>query len=642
MTKFYLTRLVLLLAVTSALSSAYAAVGDKDVLLAREAYDKNNAIALSQHVQQLERQQHILAPYANYWLMLLNLSDASHQDVTNFLDQYSEYPFADRLRGEYLKKLGRQKDWDTFSSEYYNYQAKNAAVECYAAEALAYHADPSVLASSTALWMRTKKQPNSCGRLFNSMQAAGVLSQEDIWQRFRIASTANRVSLAKAIVRRTSGSKSSYAAIIGRASKSPTSIINQKLVSLSTRFGREVSLFALDRLARKNTKGALAAYQKIQGHFTAEEKSYFYGRLALRAAKRHESKVMAYFEKAEKTKLNKEQVAWHARAALRQENWSALLDIIAAMEPAHADEARWRYWKARALNTQQQDATEVHDILTRLAIERHYYGWLAQGELENYIPEPLLHYKATDEEVNKVAALAGIQRVGALKTADFRWAAKSEWASAIKGFDDKQLLAAAEFAMRQQWHDLAIVTADKTTEFHDFALRYPLPYRDLMRPAASAQNIDETWVYGITRQESRFMHYAKSRVGASGLMQLMPATAKWAARQAGIRNYKRTMIHELDTNITLGTFYLGHTLDIMGGQKVMATAGYNAGPGRAKQWRGYTPLEGTIYAETIPFNETRVYVQRVMANAHLYAQQLELKTMTLKQRMGTIPAKPAR
>jgi soluble lytic murein transglycosylase len=174
---------------------------------------------------------------------------------------------------------------------------------------------------------------------------------------------------------------------------------------------------------------------------------------------------------------------------------------------------------------------------------------------------------------------------------------------------------------------------------HDFALRYPTPYRDLMKTAAGEQGVDEAWVYGITRQESRFMHYAKSGVGASGLMQLMPATAKWVASRAGIGGYHNGMIQELDTNVTLGTYYMAHTLELMNGQAVMATAAYNAGPSRAKKWVAAIPLEGAIYAETIPFSETRSYVQKVMANAHLYAHRLGLKPMPLKQRLGTIPSK---
>jgi soluble lytic murein transglycosylase len=261
---------------------------------------------------------------------------------------------------------------------------------------------------------------------------------------------------------------------------------------------------------------------------------------------------------------------------------------------------------------------------------------LAQDELSDSMSTPLNTYKVTEPEVSEIANTPAFQRAEALLRMDFRWEAKTEWAQATKGFDDKQLLAAAEYAARKNWYDLAIITADKTTEMHDYTLRYPAPYRNLMKPAAKDQAIDEAWVYGITRQESRFVYSAKSNVGACGLMQLMPATARWCAKRTGM-DYNSNMIHELDTNITLGTYYLRYTLDIFNGQEVMATAAYNAGPNRAKKWQAATPLEGAIYAETIPFSETRSYVQKVMANAHLYAYQLGLKSISLKQRLGVIP-----
>ena len=181
-----------------------------------------------------------------------------------------------------------------------------------------------------------------------------------------------------------------------------------------------------------------------------------------------------------------------------------------------AEEGAWRYWKARALKSKNQ-MLEANTLFAKLSTERHFYGWLAQEELEGFMSAPLSTYKVTDLEVEEIANTPAFQRAEALQRVDLKWEAKSEWALATKDFDDKQLLAAAEFAARNKWYDLAIITADKTTETHDFALRYPTPYRDLMKPAAGEQGVDEAWVYGITRQESRFMHYAKSGVGASGL-----------------------------------------------------------------------------------------------------------------------------
>ena len=414
-------------------------------------------------------------------------------------------------------------------------------------------------------------------------------------------------------------------------------VLNKKLVSFKTRFGRELNLFALNRIAKTDSQQALSAYKNVEDLFKPEDRSYFYSRLALLAAQRQEPQALQWFQRADNTDLTKEQLAWCVRAALREKNWPVVLKTVAKMSPGQADEGAWRYWKARALKAQNQ-TLEANVLFAKLSTERHFYGWLAQDELEDAMSAPLYTHKVEDSEVQDIANTPAFQRVEVLQRLDFRWEAKSEWVQATKDFDDNQLLAAAEFAARKNWYDLAIITADKTTEMHDFALRYPTPYRNLMKPAASEQALDEAWVYGITRQESRFVYSAKSSVGASGLMQLMPATAKWAARRVGIENYNNGMIHDLDTNIALGTYYLRYTLDLMNGQETMATAAYNAGPGRARKWAAAVPLEGAIYVETIPFAETRNYVQKVMANAHLYAPRLGLKVISLKQRLGVIPS----
>lgn len=617
-------------------STSFAASGDEEFLLARTAYIQKNAIALSEYMQQLQSQHYLLAPYTEYWLILLSLNEADNKTVVDFINAYSDYPFADKLRGEYLKKLAKEQDWSAFAAELPNYKQEDAAVACYAAEANAILGDAKSLEAAKTLWMQAKEQPSSCNSLFDRMQAANVLSEEDIWARFRLALTDNRISLAKGILQRSKTFEASQTKLIDKVYANPSTALAKKTISFKTRLGRELNLMALNRVARTNSQQALSLFNGVEGAVQTDDKKFFYGRLALHAAQRHEPQALEWFKLAGDS-LNKDQIAWYARAALRDKNWQSLLAVIAKMDTTQSEEAVWRYWKARALETQKQ-LLEANTLFAKLSTERHYYGWLAQDELEGFVTAPLNTYKTTEDDVQAIATLPAIQRALALQRLDFVWEAKSEWAMAINGFDDAQLLAAAEFASRQKWHDLAIVTADKTTELHDFALRYPTPYRNLFKSAASEQEIDEAWIYGITRQESRFMVAAKSGVGAAGLMQLMPATAKWIAGKAGVENYHNGMIHEMDTNIALGTYYMRYTLDLMNGQSVMATAAYNAGPSRAKKWQADVPLEGAIYAETIPFNETRIYVQRVMANAHLYAHQLGLKPMTLKQRLGVIPS----
>ncbi|HJU50091.1 MAG TPA: transglycosylase SLT domain-containing protein, partial [Pseudogulbenkiania sp.] len=211
-----------------------------------------------------------------------------------------------------------------------------------------------------------------------------------------------------------------------------------------------------------------------------------------------------------------------------------------------------------------------------------------------------------------------------------------EWRWAMRTLPDNQLLAAAELARRHNFYDMAIYSAERTRDEHDFSLRYLTPYRDITRRYAKQLEIDDAWVYGLIRQESRFITVARSGVGASGLMQLMPATAKWVAAKMGLNSFA---VDDIDTNIQLGTWYLRYVLNSLSNNAVLATAAYNAGPSRARSWQDSKPLEGAVYAETIPFDETRDYVQKVMVNAAYYSSGFEHTTLSLKSRLGTIPAR---
>jgi soluble lytic murein transglycosylase len=203
--------------------------------------------------------------------------------------------------------------------------------------------------------------------------------------------------------------------------------------------------------------------------------------------------------------------------------------------------------------------------------------------------------------------------------------------------NDRQLLAAATLAFEHRIYDRAIHTANRTRDQHDYSLRFLAPYDHQVLPAAREQQLDAAWVYGLMRQESRFVTQAKSSVGASGLMQLMPATARWVAKKIGLANYRHDNIADTDTNLLLGTSYMRLVLESLHHHPVLASAAYNAGPSRARRWCADTALEGAIYVETIPFDETRDYVKKVMSNAVYYNLLFTGKAITLRERLGVIP-----
>ncbi|MDO9189479.1 MAG: transglycosylase SLT domain-containing protein, partial [Sulfurimicrobium sp.] len=359
---------------------------------------------------------------------------------------------------------------------------------------------------------------------------------------------------------------------------------------------------------------ALTYWDRIRTQFSPEEQRYVWGQMAFHAARKHDPIALQWFREAGDTPMNELQLTWRVRAALRIQDWQQVLSGIAAMPEEMQSQGAWRYWKARGLKS-IGNKTAANAILAPLSLEHNFYGQLSLEELGAVVSNPASTYEPSEDEIREIREIRGIQRALALYRLDQRTEANREWLWSTRNFGDEQLLAAAELAKRNNWLDRAINTADKTRARHDFSLRYPAPHRDLMQAYAREHELDEAWIYGLIRQESRFVQHARSSVGASGLMQLMPATAKWIASRMGMKHFRQSLVNQIDTNISFGTYYLRYVLDTNDGQPVLATASYNAGPSRARRWKDEKALEGAIYTESIPFTETRGYVQKVMSNA---------------------------
>ncbi len=613
---------------------------DDDLLIkARAAYDKQNQVALAEYARMLNEERHALAPYADYWLQLLKLSTADNAEVAQLIERYADYPFADRVRGEWIKKLAKQEDWATIRNEYPKFKRDDAAVTCAGlmAQLRENELSDAQMLQVNKLWLSPSAQPAPCEPLFAELISQQKINQEGIWLRLRMALAEGKTEFAKSLAIKLSSVNASQLKWIDKAQQTPEASVNKALVPLGTRFGREVAMFAIDKVAKKSTESALDMVLNIKSKLSDEEFSYACGRMALQSARRHENVSAELYQKAKHTALDEEQAAWKVRAFLIVNDWENVANTINAMPDEQKSLNAWRYWLARALK-EQGKIPEANALFAPLSKEQNYYGLLALESLGDVISAPSVTYTPTAEEVKAVANIAGIQRAFALQNLDMRAEARQEWLKATENFDDKQLIAAAELAAQNDWLDNAINTADKTKNFHNFALRFPMPHLETMKAYARVNQLDEAWVYGLIRQESRFMKLAKSRVGASGLMQVMPATAKWIANRLGEKAFKQHMIHDLDTNVKYGTHYLRFTMDKMDGQAVMATAAYNAGPSRPKRWALSRALDAEIYTELIPFNETRDYVKKVMTNAQYYADRLGKPKQTLKSRMGVVPA----
>ena len=620
-------------AALSAFSNAAMANQEADFLAAREAFRSGNISRFDTMAARL--QGHVLEPFVAYMQLMLRLKDASPDEIKGFIQRNGDSFLADRLLAEWLRMLAKNQRWDLYMSEYPALITKDPDLICYALQARIALGESAALAEAKPYWFNAEEQPASCLPLSDALATNGLLTVEDVWARLRLTLEAGNVSVAKHVARYFPGQQEIPLRELERAAENPLAFLDKLPLDLKTRAGRELTLFALSRAARSQPQQALPYWNALYSRFSAEEQAYGWGQLAFHAARKHDPAALAWFGKAAGTPLSDLQLAWKVRAALREQNWPEVQSAIAAMSEAEQNQGSWRYWKARALKAQGK-AVQGNAILAPLSKEFNYYGQLAAGELGVVAGSPVETVKVGNDEIKAMEKLPAIRRALALYEMNLRYEANREWMWAVRGFDDRRLLAAAEVAQRRGWYDRAISTADKTQQLHDFSLRFPSPHRDVMQEQARQVGLDEAWVYGLIRQESRFVQQARSGVGASGLMQLMPGTARWVAKRIGMKSFSQSLVNQLDTNVALGTYYLKYVLDKLDGQPLLATAAYNAGPSRAIRWRSEVPMEGAIYAETIPFTETRGYVQKVMSNAVYYGHQFGQQLKSLKQRLGTI------
>ena len=611
---------------------------------AKQAYQSKNLPVLAEALETLKQRRSPLVPYLQYWQMILTMDQLSYVQVQAFLQENNETLLAQRVRELWLKRLGRVQFWDQFVEVRAQipayYSLNDTGNLCFQVQAGIALDDPAAYADGKRLLLSGKELPADCQGMMEALQEVGVLDEALLLTAYRNALFANKPALAKVLAKRARKTDAVVFRQMEEVVKNPARALKKGNLQDNTAYGRALYLYAIDRQAKADGALAQSSYLKYSGILNNEEKQLIQAYMALESARKHEPAAAKAFSKLDTAVFNTEQWEWYARSVLRAQDWAALLKVINGMPNTLAEEHAWRYWKARALKARGQ-ATEANLLLAPLSQERHFYGWLAAEELGPVAGEPMVTYQPTDEEVRQFARQPVIKRIEALFDVEARYEARLEWLYLLDALDDPTRIVAAQYAFLKGWYDLTVLAADKTSRTHNFELRYPTPYRDYLQKASKARDIDEAWVYGIIRQESRFMHYAKSSVGAGGLMQVMPATAKWIAKKLGWSTYNDGMLHDIDTNVNLGTYYMRYTLDTFDGQEAMATAAYNAGPGRARRWAADMPLEGAIYAETIPFSETRNYVKKVLANAHMYASRLGLPVTTLKKRLGTVPARGA-
>jgi soluble lytic murein transglycosylase len=606
----------------------------------REAFRKNDQRTLREGLPRL--QGHRLEPLAAYWELKARLDSASPDEIRAFLRRWAGSYYEDRLRNDWLLLLGRRADWGNFRLEHAQYRMNDdREVQCYALLAEHLQRRTPVADSVGQLWLEQREADEGCASAARTLLQQDKLGQEAAWQRARLGMASGRLRVATQAVAMLDDD---WVATVEQIYANPERYLDEKLTALRPRT-KELVTLALVRLAVKNFEEAAEQAGKLRWRtqLTAEERSWVWGVIGRQAAQRLSPRALEYFAHVQPRHLTDEMLAWKTRAALRAGHWQTVQDAIAHMGEAQRRDPTWVYWQARALLALQGPGhdEQARALLQGIAGNGGFYEQLAQEMLgqATVVPPPPQPLSAAEKAAARQNP--GLQRALWAIANGLRSEGVREWNYTTNlhqrgGMNDRELLAAADLACQQQVWDRCINTSERTKAEFDYSQRFPTPHREQVLQRTREVGLDPAYVYGLIRQESRFITDARSGVGASGLMQVMPATAAWTARRIGLRDFKPHQINDRDINIALGTAYLKLALDDFEGSMAMAAAAYNAGPGRPRVWRNGPVLEAPVWIENIPFTETRDYVKKVVANTNNYAALLTGQPQRLGSRLAAI------
>jgi soluble lytic murein transglycosylase len=620
---------------TGLLFATHVACASDDSLVdeAHAAFKSRNASRLGEIAAR--GRNHPLAPYFAYWQIMLAPSDGV---IRGYLERYPNTVLADQLRADWIRGLGRRADWAQIEPESRKVVAARADdVRCWGLRARWERGDQSAGAAVATDWRGGRDLAEPCLPVAEALVRNGKLSSAEVWTRARRLVELGQYAGARRVLAWLPAGKAPSAKLVDRALGTPEQMLGRGMYDARQTNDREMVAFALVRIANDDPDRALRYLQGGLGALSPEQRGWVNGQLGLAAARKLHPRALDWFRGSAQARLSDEHYAWWIRAAAREGAWS---DVGLAVELLSVTERRssvWQYWLARSFAERGQ-ASAAEEIFTRVAGNGDFYGVLAGEELGGRALPPSSMAAATALELATVARDPSIQRAIALMRADLRMDSLREWLWAIRAWDDRTLHAAAQYAESIGLWDRAVETADRTRSAFDVATRYPFAHANAIRAGAKAAKMEPEWVFAVARQESRFNPTAYSHAGATGLMQVMPATGAMVAANMGMPGAATTRLRELDFNAAIGARYFKSLVDESGGSTMLAMAGYNAGPGRAHGWRGAKTMEAAAYAESIPFDETRDYVKRVATNFYYYQMRASGVPVSLKAALGLVPA----
>ena len=620
--------LIILFGITQPL---LAAVQDDAWVGAKQAYVNHDPELLAHYGSLLQKDP--LYFYVKYWQLRLNWNALTNAEVMAFVGSNKSSVLSQRLLGLWLEKLGKSENYTAFRKDYVKLINPDNQLFCDDLNARLQKDETGVLEEARKLWLSPNPRPSSCLPVFITLISNNNYSL--VWDRLRLVLDADDVSLASFIVDHfLEGEDQKSMNHLGEVNQNPIKFLKDAHYNLSLKPDRELVRFAIFRAYKIDPDEAVAQWRKLQFGFHRADRESIWAGMGMRAALNHDERAVRYFSHAGLA-LTYEEMAWKTRSALSAGDWALVRDSINAMPTDMARLPEWQYWLAKSEN-ELGNKRHAHDILMNISHGQGYFALLASEDLGKKINWPHESYQPTRKDIAKIAKRTGFRIVVSLMDKGMPEEANAQWFYAIRDLDDRSLIAASAFANEHHWYDLAINTALQSHLLHNYALEFPIPFRQIISNFSDSRHLNEAFVLGLMRQESRFSPDAVSHTGAMGLMQLMPETSHWIDQKSG-DDLVRGENSVISRNIGQGTWYLEYVLQRCNNLLALGAAAYNAGPERVFSWLPKSEMDGEVWVETIPFAETRDYVEKVLANATYYSMGLGLTKPSLKGWLAPVP-----
>jgi soluble lytic murein transglycosylase len=581
-----------------------------------------------------------LYPYLVYDYIRPRLKTLSEDEIAGSLALHDDVPGAADVRSAWLRVLAQRRDWNAFLRHYR--PQTDIGLRCLQLAARLNTGNTDfLLEDARTLWLHPKSQPKECDPVFERLAASELMTTSLVWDRIRLAMDAGEAGLADWLGRRLPAPDR---ALLDRwllLHRDPWR--GTALAGDGSELWHTMLLHGMRRLARSDVNRAIERWSGLRDSsgFTREQVAELDRTLALAAARARHPRAAELLDRIDNELVDEEVFDWRVRTALREYDWPRLLHWTEGEAPAvEPVRQSFLYWRARALE-QTGQAAAAADLLRALVTGRDYYAFMAADRLA--VPYQMNHRPLPHdpEAVARIEAVPAIQRARELYLLGSQWQATREWQHTVGAMTSYDMQIAAAIAARWGWVDRAIFTLGAAEAWDDLVLRFPVAWESELRGYAGRRDLDLGWLFALVRAESAFREDARSPAGALGLMQVMPATGRETAGRIGMKHFSTGALLNAESNIPIGTAYMRQMLDYFGGNLVLATAAYNAGPGNVSRWLPAGEcVEPDVWIERIPITETRKYVQRILYYASIYDWRLERDITPVAGRIAGIASRP--